>query len=124
MLGSADTAGMPDVKSRLAFFCFEFACQDQPLGIWLESTPDFSHPEMRAARGPFFGMRFGRILSLAFLSSSPVAALRGLNSDRAEMKCVLRPRGMHAKSSHQKHPHSYAAFLSIRRDSPSEVNGA
>ena len=31
MRGSADTAGMPDVKSRRAFFRFEFACQDQPL---------------------------------------------------------------------------------------------
>ena len=62
MRGSADTAGMPDVKSLLAFFCFEFASKDQPLGIWLESTPDFSHSEMRVARGPFFGMRFGRVL--------------------------------------------------------------
>jgi len=87
MLGSADTAGMPDVKSRLAFFCFEFACQDQPLGIWLESIPDFSHSEMRAARGPLSGMRFGRISSLAFLSSSPVAAFRGLNSDRRNRVC-------------------------------------
>ena len=61
MRGSADTAGMPDVRSRRAFFRFEIVCQDQPLEMKLESTPDFSHSEMRAARGPFFGMRFGRI---------------------------------------------------------------
>ena len=66
MRGLADAAGMPDVKSRRAFFRFEIVRQDRPLETKLESTPDFSHSEMRAARGPFFGMRFGRIVSLAF----------------------------------------------------------
>ena len=54
MHGSADMAGMSDVRSRRTFFRFEIVCQDQPLEMKLESTPDFSHLEMRAARGPFF----------------------------------------------------------------------
>ena len=41
MRGSADMAGMPDVRSRRAFFRFEIVCQDQPLEMKLESTPDF-----------------------------------------------------------------------------------
>ena len=87
MFGSADTAGMPDVRSRRASFRFDIVRQDHPLEMKLESTPDFSHSEMRAARGPFFGMRFGRIFSRAFLSSSPVAAFCGLNSDRRNRVC-------------------------------------
>ena len=116
MRGSADTVGMLDVKCLLAFFCFEFACQDQPLGIWIESTPNCSHSEMRAARGPFFGMRFGRIFSLAFLSSSPVAAFRGLNSHRRNRVCFAT--SWHAREIiASKAPHSRTAFLSIRRAS-------
>ena len=56
MRGSADMAGMPDVRSRRAFFGREIVCQDQPLEMKLEFTPNFSHSEMRAVRGPFFGM--------------------------------------------------------------------
>ena len=76
MRGSADVAGLPEVRSRRAFLRFEIVCPDQPPELKLESTPDFSHSEMRAARGPFFGMRFGHIFSLAFLTSSSVAAFR------------------------------------------------
>ena len=113
MRGSADTAGMPDVRSRRAFFCFEIACQDQPLEMKLESTPDFSHSEMRAARGPFFGMRFGRIFSLAFLSSSSVAAFRGPNSDSRNGVCfatsrhareIIAPEASPFSCSFSKHP--------------------
>ena len=122
MSGSADTAGMPDVRSRRAFFRFEIVCQDQPLEIKLESTPDFFHSEMRAACGPFFGMRFGRIFSLAFLSSSSVAAFRDPNSDGRNEVCFATSR--HAReiiAPEASHPH--AAFLNIRPDSSSEGDG-
>jgi hypothetical protein len=119
MRGLADTAGMPDVRSRRASFRFDIVRQDQPLEMKLESTPDFSHSEMRAARGPFFGMRFGRIFPLALLSSSPVAAFRGLNSDRRNRVCFAT--SWHAREIiAPKAPHFHAAFLSIRRDSSSE----
>ena len=58
---------MLDVGSRRVFFRCEIMCQDQPLETKLESSPDFPHSEMRAARGPFFGIRFGHIVSPAFL---------------------------------------------------------
>jgi hypothetical protein len=81
MRGSADMAEMSDGRSRRTFFRLEIVCQDQPLEMELESTPVFSHSEMRAAREPFFGTTFGRIFSLPFLNSSCVAAFRGRNSD-------------------------------------------
>jgi hypothetical protein len=122
MRGSADMAGMSDVRSRRTFFRLEIVCQDQPLEMKLESTPDVSHVEMRAVRGPFLSMRFGRIFSLAFLSSSPVAVFHGLNSDSRngmffatsqEASEIIAPEA----------PYSRAAFLDIRRDSPSEGDG-
>ncbi len=119
MRGSADTAGMPDVKSRRAFFPIEILCRDQPLEIKFESTPDFSHSEMRASRGPMFGMRFGRISSLGFLISSSVAAFRGPNSDTRN--------GVRFEASRQADEiiapealRSNAAFLSIRPNASSE----
>ena len=119
MRGSADTAGMPDVKSRRAFFRFEIVRPDQLLKMKLESTPDFSCSEMRAARGPFFGMRFGRIFSLAFLRSSSVVAFRGPNSDNRNGVCFAT--SWHAREIIAPEvPHSHAAFLSIHRDYPSE----
>ena len=42
MRASKDTVGMPDVRSRRSFFRLEMVCQDQPLEMKLESTPDFS----------------------------------------------------------------------------------
>jgi hypothetical protein len=119
MRGLADTAGLPDVRSRRAFFCFEIVRQDQPLEMKLESTPDFSHSEMRAPHGPFFGMRFGRIFSLAFLSSSSVAAFRGPNSDRRnevyfatsrQAREIIAPEALY----------SHETFLSIRSNASSE----
>ncbi len=77
----ADTAGMHDVRSSRAFFRIEIVCPDQPLEMKLESTPDGSHVEMRGVRGPLSSMRFRRIFSRAFLTSSPVAAFHALNSD-------------------------------------------
>ena len=119
MRGSADTAGMPDVRSRRAFFRFEIVRQDQPLEMKLESTPDFSHSEMRAARGPFFGMTFGHIFSLAFLSSSSVAAFRGPNSDSRNGVCFATSRQAREIIAPEA-PHSHAAFLNIRPNSSSE----
>jgi hypothetical protein len=101
----ANTAGMTDVKSRQAFFPFEIVCRHQPLEMRLESTPDFSHSEMRAARGPFFRRRFGRIVSLAILSSSSVAAFRGPNSYSRNGVCfatsrqankIIEPEALHS----------------------------
>jgi hypothetical protein len=102
MRGSADTAGMPDVKSRRAFFRFEIVCPDQPLEMKLEFAPDFSNSEMRAARGPLFDKRFGRFFLWRFLAlllwSRFVAPI-----PTVAMECALRPRGTHGKSSRQKH---------------------
>jgi len=78
MRDSADTPGMSDGRSRRTFFRLEIVCQDQPLEMKLKSTPNVPHVEMRAVRGPFLSMRFGRMFSVAFLSSSSVAAFQGL----------------------------------------------
>jgi hypothetical protein len=122
MHGLADTAGMSDGRSRRTFSRLEIVCQDQPMELKLESTPDVSHVEMRAVRGPFLSMRFGRIFSLAFLSSSSVAVFHGLNSDSRN--------GMFSMTSQEaseiiapEAPYSRAAFVDIRRDSPSEGDG-
>jgi hypothetical protein len=119
MRGLGDTAGLPDVRSRRAFFRFEIVCQDQPLEMKLESTLDSSHSEMRAPHGPFFGMKFGCIFSLPFLNSSSVAAFCGPNSDSRNLVCFAT--SWHAREIiAPEAPHSHTAFLSIRRDSSSE----
>ncbi len=100
-------------------FALEIVCQDQPLEMKLESTPDFSHSETRAARGPFFGMRFGRIFSLALLSSSSVAAFRGPNSDSRNGVCFAASRQAREIIAPEA-LHSHAVFLNIRPDSSSE----
>ena len=119
MRGSADTAGMPDVKSRRAFFRFEIVRRDLPLEMKLESTPNFFHPEMHAASGHSFDMRFGRICSLAFLNSSSVAPLRGPNSDRRNEVCFAA--SLHAREIVTPEARdSHADFLNIHPDSSSE----
>jgi hypothetical protein len=119
MGGSADTAGMPDTKSRRAFFRFEIVCRDQPLEMKLESTPYLSHSETCAASDHFFGMRFVCIFSLAFLSSSSVAAFRGPNSDGTidvyfaasrQARQIIAPEALH----------SHAVFLRVRPNSSSQ----
>ena len=119
MRDTADMAWMCEVRSRQAFFDCDIVYQNQPLAMELESTPDFPHSETCAARGPFFGMRFWRILSLAFLTSSSVAAFRGLNSDSRNGVCfatschaheIIAPEGLY----------SYAVSLSVRPNSSSE----
>ena len=119
MRGSKDTVGMPDVRSRQSLFPLGIVCQDQPLEINRESTPDFYGSEVGAARGPLFGMRFGRIFSLAFLSSSSVVAFRDPNSDSGNGGCFAASRQAH-KIIALEAPHSHPAFLNIRRDPCSE----
>jgi len=115
MRGSADVAGMRDVRSRRAFFHFEIVSQNQPLEMKLESSPDFSHSDMHAARVRFFGVRFGRIFSLAFLSSSSVAAFRGPNSDSRNGLCFATSRQA-GEIIAPEVPHPHAVFPSIRQD--------
>jgi hypothetical protein len=119
MRGSADTAGIPDVESRPAGFRFEIACKDQLLEMKLESTPDFSYPEMRAACGHFFDMRFGHIFPMAFLNSSFVAAFCGPNCDSRNEVCFAASRQVRTIIAPEA-PHSHAAFLNIRRDASSD----
>jgi len=119
MRGSPDTAGMPDVRSRRAFFRFEIVHHNQAPEMKLKSTRDFSHSEMRAARGPFFGMRFRHIFSLAFLNSSSVAAFRGPNSDGTN-EVYFETSRQARKIIAPKAPHSHADFLKIRPHSSSE----
>ena len=119
MRGSADTAEMPDVKSRPAGFCFEIACQDQPLEIELESTPAFSHSEMRAARSPFFGATFGRIFSWACLNSPSVAGFCGPNSDGRNEAYFAASRQARETIAPEA-LHSHAGFLNTRRDASSK----
>ena len=85
----------------------------------LESSPDFSHSEMRAPRGPSFGMRFGHIFSLAFLSSSSVAEFRGPNSgSRNEVYFATSQHAPEIVAPEASH--SRASFLDIRLDSSYE----
>ncbi len=122
MSGSANTAWMPDGRSRRSFFRCEIVRHTQALETKLKSNPDFSHSEIRAARGPFFGMRFGCIFSLALLRSSPVAAVRGPNSDGTnevyfaasrQAREIIEPEALH----------SHAVFLNARPASSSEGDG-
>ena len=113
MHGSADTAGMPDDKNHRSFFVGEIVHRDQPLEMKVESTVNFSHSEMHTVRGPFFGMTFGRILSLPFLSPPPVAAFRDRNSDSRNGVCfaasgqareIIAPEAPHSRADFSKHP--------------------
>jgi hypothetical protein len=119
MRASKDTVRMPDVRSRQSFLPLGIVCQDQPPEMKLGFTPDFSHSEMRAARGPFFSMRFWRIFSLAFLSSSSVVAFRGPNSDSKNGVCFATLRQAR-EIIEPEASHSHVAFLSIRPNSTSE----
>jgi len=119
MRGSADTGRTPDVRRCGAFFRSEILHQDQQPEMRLGSPPDLSHSEMRAARGPFFRRRFGRIVSLAILSCSSVAAFRGPNSDSRNGVCFATSRQA-SKIIASEGLYSYAVFLSVRPNSPSE----
>jgi hypothetical protein len=119
MRDSADTAGMPDVGSRRAFFRCEIERQNQPLEMGFESTPNFSRSEMRGTCGLFFGIMFGSIFPLPFLSSSSVAAFRDSDSDsRNEVRFAASRQAREIIAPKAPHPH--AAFLNSRSDACSE----
>ena len=119
MGGLADMAGLLDVRGRRGFFGREIVCQDQPLETNLESAPDFFYSEMRAACGPLFGMRFGRIFSLAFLSVSSVVAFRDPNSDSGNGVCFAASRQAR-EIIETEALHSHPDFPNTRRDASSE----
>ena len=119
MRGSKDAIGMPDVRIADLFLHLEIARQDQSLEMKLESTLGFSHSEMRAARGPFFGMTFRHILALLFLSNSSMAPFPGPNSDSRNGVCFAASRHAGAIIAPEI-PHSHAVFLSVRPDASSD----
>ena len=122
MHGSADMAGMLNVKNRRSFFVREIVYRDQPFEMKLESTPNCSHSEMRVVHGPLC-MTFGRTPSLLFLSASSVAAFRGPNSDSRNGACFAT--SWYAREiSAPEALHFHARFLNIRRDHLPRVNGA
>jgi len=119
MRGSADTARIHDATRRLSFLDRYIVRRNQKLEMGLEFTSNFSLSEMRAVRGPLFGMRFGRIFSLRFLDFSSVVAFRGLNSDSGNGVCfaasqqareIIEPEALH----------SHPDFPNTRRDASSE----
>ena len=119
MRGSADTSGIPDIKSRRAFLRFEIVCQGRPLEMKLKSTPDFSHSEIRAVPGPFLVVWFGHLFSQVFLSSSSVAAFRSSNCDSRNGVCFTTSRQVSEIIAPEAH-HSHAGVLSIHPDGCSE----
>jgi hypothetical protein len=119
MCGSAGTAGMPDVRSYRVCFPFEVVCRNQPLEMRFESGPDFSHLEMRAARGPFPGMRFARIFALSFLGSSSVVLFLDPNSDSRNGVCFAISRQA-SEIIAPKALHSYSTFLNFCPDASFE----
>src|SRR5579864_2870056 len=81
MHSSVDMAGRPDFGSRRAFVDRDIVRQIQPLEMELQFAPNFYPFEMRPVCTSIFRIRFGSLFSLAFLSSSSVAAFRGPNSN-------------------------------------------
>ena len=119
MRRSADTARIHDATRRLGFLDRDIVRRNQKLEMGLEFTSNFSLSEMRAFRGPFLGMVFGRIFSQPILSSSSVAAFRGSNSDSTNGACFAT--SWHAREIIAPEvPHFHATFLNISRDFPSE----
>ncbi len=115
----ADMAGMPDVRSRRAFFDRDIVCQTQPLEMELQFAPNFYFAETRPVCTSIFRIRFGSIFSLAFLSSSSVAAFRDPNSDsRNEARFATSRQASEITALEVPHPH--AAFRSIRPNASSE----
>jgi len=88
MRRTTDTAGMPDVRSRRTFLDLEIARRNLTLEMELEFALNFSHSEIRAVHDSFLGMASWHISPLAFLSSSPVAAFCGPNSDNRNETCM------------------------------------
>ena len=74
---------------------------------------------MRPLCTSIFGMSFRPICSLAFLSSSSVAAFRRLNSDSRNRLSFATSRQANEIIALEA-PHPHTAFLNIHRDSSSE----
>jgi len=106
---------MPNVRSCRAFFYHAILRQNQWLEIELQFAPNFYVSETRPICISIFGMRFGYILSLAFLNSSSVAAFRGPNSDSRDGVCFATSRQA-SEIIAPEAPQSHAVFLSIRQD--------
>jgi hypothetical protein len=119
MRGSADTYGMSHVRRCRSFFRFEIPHQDEQLEMSLESPPDFSPSEMRAPRGPFFGVMFRHILSLPFFSTSPLTPPRGSDSDRRDGAYFAASRQSREIIALEAH-FSHSAFLNFRPDSSTQ----
>jgi hypothetical protein len=115
MRDSVDMDGIHDVRSRRAFFDREIVRRNPILEMELEFTPNFSLSETRAVCGPLFGITFGHICSLTFLSTSSVALFRGSDSESTNGVCFVTSWQAH-KIMAPEAPHSHAAFLSIRPD--------
>ena len=115
MRDSVNMDGIHDMRSRRAFFDREIVCRNPIPEMELEFTPNFSLSETRAVCGPLFGITFGHICSLTFLSTSSVALFRGSDSDSTNGECFAASWQAH-KIMTPEAPHSHAAFLSIRPD--------
>ncbi len=115
MRDSVDMDGIHDVRSRRAFFDREIVRRNPILEMELEFTPNFSLSETRAVCDPLFGITFGHICSLTFLSTSSVALFRGSDSESTNGVCFAASWQAHTIMALEA-PHSHAAFLSIRPD--------
>src|SRR5277367_529569 len=119
MLGSADAAGMPDVGSSRAFFDRDSVCQTQPLEMELQFGPNFYFSETRPVCTSIFRIRLGSIFSLAFLSSSYVAAFRSPNSDgRNEARFATSRQASEIIALEA--PQSHSVFLNVRTNASFE----
>jgi hypothetical protein len=119
MLGLADVAGIPDVGSRQAFFDRDSVCQTQPLEMELQFAPNFYFSESQPVCTSIFRIWLGSIFSLAFFTSSSVAAFRGPNSDTRNGACFAVSRQA-SKIIGLEDPHPYSAYLSVRPNSSFE----
>ena len=119
MRSLAHMAGMPDVRSRRAFFDRDIVRQIQPLEMELEFVPNFHLFEMRPVCTSIFLIRFGSIFSLEFLSSSSVASFLDPNSDSRHRVCFGTSR--HARKIIEPEAlHSRPVFLNTHWDASSE----
>jgi hypothetical protein len=119
MRSLAHMAGMPDVRSRRAFFDRDIVRQIQPLEMELEFVPNFHLFEMRPVCTSIFLIRFGSIFSLEFLSSSSVASFLDPNSDSRHRVCFGTSR--HAREIIEPEAlHSHSDFPHTRRDASSD----
>lgn len=119
MHSSVRMAGRPAFGSRRAFFDRDIVPQIQPPEMELQFAPNFYLSETRPVCTLIFRIRFGSLLSLAFLRSPSVAAFHGPNSDSRNGACFAISRQA-SKIIGLEDPYPYAAYLSVRPNSTSE----